>query len=140
MSLNRELAISITFILFGSIFLAGSLFYEIGTLGEMGSGYFPALISSILILLGFLNFIRGFKSLEPIDLNFRIPLTLFIIILLTSLIAKYQGMILATAFVIAATSRIHKNYSVKNCLITISIGVGLIIILKLTLLRAMIIW
>jgi hypothetical protein len=128
------------FIVTGLVFLTGSQFYDLGTLSDMESGYFPAIISSILILLGILNYIKDFKQKELIDLKLGKPILLFFIIICTSLIAKYAGMILATVFVITATSRLHKDYSIKNCIITNILGISLILLLKFTLLQAMMIW
>lgn len=48
----KDLATGILFIVIGIIFQTYSSIYELGTASNMGPGYYPSLVSGLLILLG----------------------------------------------------------------------------------------
>jgi uncharacterized membrane protein len=66
MKLNRTEAFAGgLFIFFGMAFLAMSLRLDLGTALRMGPGYFPLILSAILLLLGLAILVNAFKSVSP---------------------------------------------------------------------------
>jgi hypothetical protein len=55
---NRDLISGILAIIIGSIFAAVSLTYEIGTATNIGPGYYPLLLSMLLVVLGFILLVK----------------------------------------------------------------------------------
>jgi hypothetical protein len=58
----KDLFIGIFFVVFGSYFLILSLDYPIGKISLMGPGYFPLIISTLLILVGMLIIMISYKK------------------------------------------------------------------------------
>lgn len=56
---NKDIAAGIIFVGFGVVFLLMASGYSMGSARRMGPGYFPAVLSGILIVLGFCTVIRG---------------------------------------------------------------------------------
>lgn len=54
----KELVTGIFFIAVGVLFGSISLTYTVGTLSNMGSGYYPLIFSAILISVGAANILR----------------------------------------------------------------------------------
>lgn len=54
----KEIIIGIFFITVGLLFCGISLTYKIGTLSNMGPGYYPLILSVALIVLGIVNILR----------------------------------------------------------------------------------
>jgi hypothetical protein len=54
----KEIIIGIFFIAVGLLFGSISLTYTIGTLSNMGPGYYPLILSVALIVLGIVNILR----------------------------------------------------------------------------------
>ncbi len=64
----KDLAAGLIFGAIGAFFLVGSLSLEVGTAFRMGPGYFPLLLSGILIALGAAMSIRSFAAAyEPLE-------------------------------------------------------------------------
>ena len=64
---NRDFLAGMLFLLIGGIGLYVALSYPFGTLQKMGPGYFPRVLSGILIAFGFVTLIRGLKSGEKVQ-------------------------------------------------------------------------
>jgi hypothetical protein len=56
---KREMLAGGLFVAVGALFLLGAQAYEMGTPMRMGSGYYPALLAGLLVLLGLLIIVRG---------------------------------------------------------------------------------
>lgn len=54
----KTIATSLFFIIVGSVFAYTSYNYNIGTLDNMGPGYYPLMFSLILIAIGIINLLR----------------------------------------------------------------------------------
>jgi hypothetical protein len=59
---RADAAAGILFIVFGLLFGVQSLGMELGTAFRMGPGYFPLVLSGVLILLGLAVLIKAFKT------------------------------------------------------------------------------
>ena len=63
---RRDAALGLIFVLIGMAFAIGSRSAEIGTAFRMGPGYFPLLLSFVLMLLGAIIIAGSFKGInEP---------------------------------------------------------------------------
>ena len=50
--MKKDILVGLLYALIGSVFVSYSTFYEIGTLRNMGTGYFPLIVSLILVFVG----------------------------------------------------------------------------------------
>ena len=66
---RTDAAAGILFILFGLFFAIQSLGMELGTAFRMGPGYFPLVLSGVLILLGLAILIKAFRSASPTEIG-----------------------------------------------------------------------
>ena len=64
---NQDALAGLLFIGLGAIGFAIALGYKFGTSIEMGPGYFPRILSLILIGFGIVTFVRGVRSGTEID-------------------------------------------------------------------------
>ena len=65
----RDMAAGAIFVAIGLFFLIGALRLDIGTAFKMGPGYFPLILSGLLIALGLiLAFPAGIAVLEPMEI------------------------------------------------------------------------
>ena len=64
---NRDFLAGMLFLLIGGIGFYVALSYPFGTLQKMGPGYFPRVLSGILIAFGLVTLIRGLKSGEKVQ-------------------------------------------------------------------------
>ena len=140
MIINKELAVLILYTIIGVTFGIGSLQYDLGTLSDMQTGYFPALVSAVLVLIGIINYIKNFKQEEKIVIHIKIPLVLIGIIILTFVIAKLSGLLLSSVFLIWSSSWLHPDFNVKNTSVITILSILLLLILKFTILRALPLW
>lgn len=140
MLINRELAIFLLYGIIGTVFGLGSLQYELGTLEDMHTGYFPALISGILILLGAINYIKNFNQSEKVMINIKIPFLLITIIVVTFVITLMSGMLLAIIFLLWSSAYLHPDFNIKSTAITTVICIAMILVLKYTILKALPLW
>lgn len=56
----RDVLAGLGYIAFGGLMFWGALRYRLGTVGDMGPGYFPRALALILICLGLVSMVRGF--------------------------------------------------------------------------------
>lgn len=140
MIINKELAVLILYTIIGVTFGIGSLQYDLGTLSDMQTGYFPALVSGILIIIGIVNYIKNFNNKETVVLHLKVPLILISIIVLSYVFAKLSGLLIASIFLIWSSAWLHPDFNIKNTLIITVISIILLLILEFTLLKALPLW
>jgi len=63
---NRDILAGLLFLLLGGIGFFVALSYPFGALQRMGPGYFPRVLSGILVAFGLITTLRGLKSGEPV--------------------------------------------------------------------------
>jgi hypothetical protein len=63
---NRDFLAGMLFLLIGGIGFYVALSYSFGTLQKMGPGYFPRVLSGILIVFGIVTLVRGLRSGEKV--------------------------------------------------------------------------
>lgn len=137
---TRDLLAGLIFVGFGLAFGIGSLNYELGTAFRMGPGYFPLLLSALIVLLGGIILVQALTakaakaSMEPVPwaglglvlgalvffgLTVRglgIAPALFVTTFLSAVASKHTGVL--GALVIAALM-------VTICMLIFVIGLGL---------------
>lgn len=59
-----DLCAAIMFIVVAGLFLFGATDYDLGTSRKMGPGYFPSLLSLLLLVLGLLTLLRAFQDAD----------------------------------------------------------------------------
>jgi len=64
---NRDFLAGMLFLLIGGIGFYVALSYPFGTLQKMGPGYFPRVLSGVLIVFGLVTLVRGLKSGEKVQ-------------------------------------------------------------------------
>ena len=64
---NRDFLAGMLFLLIGGIGFYVALAYPFGTLQKMGPGYFPRVLSGILLAFGAVTLLRGLKSGERVQ-------------------------------------------------------------------------
>lgn len=64
---NRDFLAGMLFLLIGGIGFYMALSYPFGTLEKMGPGYFPRVLSAILVIFGLVTLVRGLRSGERVQ-------------------------------------------------------------------------
>lgn len=64
---NRDFLAGMLFMLIGGLGFYVALSYPFGSLQQMGPGYFPRILSGILIAFGVVTLLRGLKSGERVQ-------------------------------------------------------------------------
>ena len=77
---SREVGAGVLFAVFGAAVLIYAQQYDLGTATQMGPGYFPSLLGGLLMLLGAIAIVQGWRRAAPVAIGAwpAIP-TLFIL-------------------------------------------------------------
>ena len=108
---NRDFLAGMLFLLIGGIGFYVALSYSFGTLQRMGPGYFPRVLSGILIAFGVITFIRGLRSGERVRGSWGwLPLLMLTIALLAfGFLMEHVGMIPALVVMFFAAAYAGKE-------------------------------
>jgi hypothetical protein len=68
---GKDFGAGLLFLAIGGTSLAVAQNYALGSLSRMGPGYFPTVLSGVLLIVGFALFIRSFQVVEPGPRGFR---------------------------------------------------------------------
>jgi hypothetical protein len=92
---NRDFLAGLLFLVIGGIGFYVALSYPFGTLQRMGPGYFPRVLSGILIAFGVVTLLRGIKSGERVRGSWGwLPLLMLTVALLSfGFLMEHVGMI-----------------------------------------------
>ena len=92
---NRDFLAGMLFLLIGGIGFYVALSYPFGSLERMGPGYFPRVLSGILIAFGLVTLVRGLKSGERVQGSWGwFPLLMLTVSLLAfGFLMEHVGMI-----------------------------------------------
>jgi len=107
----------------------GALKYPVGRLERAGPGFFPLLVSSILLLLGVAMVVRSrFTERKPIEFSFRNLSLIMASLCGFALLSHYVNMSVGIAFLVFVSAYAGQTYSVKrNVILTIAlIGIAFI--------------
>ena len=108
---NRDVLAGMLFLLIGGIGFYVALSYPFGTLQRMGPGYFPRVLSGILIAFGVVTLLRGLKSGDPVKGTWGwLPLLMLTIALLAfGFLMEHVGMIPALVVMFFAAAYAGKE-------------------------------
>ncbi len=116
---NRDFLAGLIFVLIGVLAVAVARDYPMGTAMRMGSGYFPAVLGGILILLGAWVLARGIRSGEKVKGEWGwkpLALVALSIVLFGFLMARL-GLIPALAAVLVVSAAGGREFRVKEVLV-----------------------
>jgi len=116
---NKDFLAGLIFVLIGVLAVAVARDYPMGTAMRMGSGYFPAVLGGILILLGAWVLARGIRSGEKVKGEWGwkpLALVALSIVLFGFLMARL-GLIPALAAVLFVSAAGGREFRVKEVLV-----------------------
>jgi hypothetical protein len=121
---NRNLTRGLFLIAISLAFGLQSLRYPIGDFSRAGPGLFPALVSSILLLIGVATVIRSFfVERVHLDLNFKNIGIIIVSLCGLAVISMYVNMIAGIVFMVFCSTLAGTSYSwVRN----VKISAGLV--------------
>ena len=133
---NKDFWAGMMFILIGTVGILVARHYPFGSTLRMGPGYFPVVLSGILIVLGTYIMLRGLRKYEKITGNWSIRalIVLPLSLPLFGILMDFAGFIpalISLTFVSAASGREFKFMEVL--LLTIFLGVLSVVIFIWTL-------
>lgn len=132
--LTIELLVSgFFFLAIGGLFLFGSTHYTFGNLRSMGAGYLPVVVSSVLILLGFIQLIRGIlisRDRIHVPVYFIRPLAFFVMVVISALVWPYVGAVIAITIAMLAVAVLHENFNYKHFLLTLIPVYAILLVFK----------
>jgi putative tricarboxylic transport membrane protein len=116
----RDFLAGLLFVSFGGAALAVSHAYTIGTAARMGPGYFPRALGILLVVLGALLSLRGFRaSPEPRPEWHWRPLAIVLLgVGLFALIAQWLGLVLAGLALVLVSSAASPEFRWKEALVS----------------------
>lgn len=135
MMINKEKSSGIFIFLVGLYFAVYSLMYPLGYFSNMGPGMFPLILSSLLMILGTIVFLRGFSDEKFFDLNFRLPALIILIIIASAVLFKTLGAIVASTFLIVSSASLHEKFKFKDSLKLLLVSLTILLILKMFLVK-----
>ena len=104
--LNQDLLAGLVILAFGAVFSGGALWHSIGTLEEMGPGYFPLAAGVVLVVLGLALVATGALARQrtEVELHLR-PIGILVASLcIYALAMPYLGLFLGALLLVAMSS------------------------------------
>jgi hypothetical protein len=116
---NQDALAGLLFIGLGALGFAVALGYKFGTTIEMGPGYFPRILSLVLIGFGILTFIKGLRSCAAIEGGWAwLPLALLTAaMVLFGFLVERLGLVPALAALIFVSSRAGHEFKALEVLV-----------------------
>jgi hypothetical protein len=120
---DRNLLRGLFLIVIALAFGLTALHYPIGDFGRAGPGLFPAVVSSMLFLVGLSMVIRSrYVPKIPMDLHVRNIGIIIASLVGFALVTLYVNMLAAVVFMVFVATLAGTNYSIKR---NIKIAIGL---------------
>ncbi len=130
----RDFYTGLLFIAIGLFFFVSGWQLEYGTPANMGPGFLPLTVSTLLMVIGLLQLVRGIGSHGPaIELRPKQPVFLVLSIVAFGLMLETVGAIISILLLMFATAYIHKDFSWKMFFISYAFVAGLVLSFKLVL-------
>lgn len=120
MQLNKsEIAVAAAIILFGVVMGLIGRSYGMGTLQEMGTGYFPVLIGAVTAFFGFATLLEVRRSgSPPPEIPLRGFIFVFAAILAWSLLVERVGLFPSSVLLVILASLGRKKVRMKSMILT----------------------
>ena len=134
----RDMAAGAVFAAIGLAFMAGALTLDIGTAFKMGPGYFPLVLSGLLLLLGVVVMAKSVNM--PLEVMGSVPWRGLVLILAAPVIfgatVRGLGLLIALPLAIVAAAAASRRTGVVTalalvagltlfCIVVFSYGLGL---------------
>ena len=129
----EHLLSGVVFFLIGATFgLYGLIFYETGTITEMGPGWFPFFISFGLMLLGVIQSIRSVATTYYATVGFEIARPIFVTALIIgmSLAWPFIGAVTALGLIMSSSGLLNPKYEFKWFFLSWLFIIGLLLAFK----------
>lgn len=116
---NQDALAGLLFMGFGALGFAIALGYKFGTTIDMGPGYFPRILSLVLIGFGIVTFVRGLRSCVAVDGGWSwLPLALLTAsIVLFGFLIERLGLVPALAALFFVSARAGHEFKVLEVLV-----------------------
>jgi hypothetical protein len=124
---NRDFLAGMLFLAIGGIGFYVALAYPFGTLEKMGPGYFPRVLSGILIAFGVVTLLKGLKSGAKVQGTWGwLPLLMLTIALLSfGFLMEHVGMIPALVVMFFSAAYAGKEFKfVEVLVLTVVMCIG----------------
>ena len=120
---NRDFLAGMLFLLIGGIGFYVALSYSFGTLQRMGPGYFPRILSLILVGFGLVTLFRGLRHRQPVSGSWGwFPLLMLTIALLSfGFLLEHVGMIPALVVMFFTAAYAGKEFRFVEVLVLTAI-------------------
>ncbi|KRE07136.1 hypothetical protein ASE63_23100 [Bosea sp. Root381] len=116
---NQDALAGLLFMGLGALGFAIALGYKFGATIDMGPGYFPRILSLVLIGFGIVTFIRGLRSCLPVDGGWAwLPLALLTgSLLLFGFLMERLGLVPALAALFFVSARAGHEFKALEVLV-----------------------
>ena len=116
---NRDCLAGVLFMTFGAVAFFIARNYGFGTLNDMGPGYFPRLLSGLLVLLGAGILIRGVKSKirESVEWAIRPLSILTLAMVLFGALIERVGLVPSMAVLITASAAAGNEFKLREVVV-----------------------
>jgi hypothetical protein len=116
----RDFLAGLLFMSFGGVALVVSQSYAVGTAARMGPGYFPRALGILLIVLGAVLALRGFRpSPEPRPAWRWRPLAVVLAgVAIFAVAAQWLGLVLAALLLVVVSSAASPEFRWKEALLS----------------------
>lgn len=116
---NQDALAGLLFMGLGTFGFAVALGYKFGTTVDMGPGYFPRILSLVLIGFGILAFIKGLRACAPVEGGWAWrPLALLTIsILLFGFLIERLGLVPALTALFFVSARAGHEFKAREVLV-----------------------
>lgn len=133
--LPRDILAGLVIVAVGTAFLVAAQRLRVGTLMNMGPGYFPRIVAIAVIIAGVLVAIQGWRNAAPIDRPHLRPLLAIAAgIALFALVLGQFGLIPATiTAVLAASAGDSSSRPLQSLAVAIGAGIGVWLVFRVGL-------
>lgn len=120
MKINKsECAVAASIVLFGAVSAYWGSLYGIGSLGDMGIGFFPVLLGLVAIIFGIATLLDvAHSERPPPEVPWRAAICVFFAILVWALLVERVGLFPSSVLLIIIASLGRRNYSLRSVAIT----------------------
>lgn len=130
---NKEFSVGVIFTITGLFFLYFGREYEVGDALDMGPGFLPFFLSLALIGLGMVQFARAWRNRTQVQVDLARPLIIAATVAAFAYLLPWTGAVISIALVMLILGGLHSAFQIRTWLISYSVVLALIVILKFAL-------
>lgn len=120
MKINKpECVVAASIVLFGAVMACWGSLYGIGSLGDMGVGFFPVLLGLVAVLSGIATLLDVARSdRPPPEVPWRAAICVFLAILVWALLVERVGLFPSSVLLVIIASLGRRNCNLRSVVIT----------------------